>query len=489
MDAYRRSGILKVNCVAPHAAQAHASCLMSTDASPPARNAAATLTRGPITGHLVGQTLPGIVGVSAIMSIGLVDAYFIGQLGSDPLTAISFIFPISVALSSLGVGVMVGINSVVSRALGEGDTQKAARRATFGIAFALAVGLILSAAVYALIDPLFALMNAQDAVRPLIRTYMVPYALGFPLLLVIMGLNGVLRAQGEARKSSYVNLSYAAANWVLDPLLITGAFGFEGLGIVGAAYATLIGWSVGLMFAVLMVRKAKLPIDPACLTRSHLVDPAVSILSVGGPAAFSNAINPIGLSILTAIIAAQGQEAVAGFGAAGRLQSFATVPLLALSGSIGAIVGQNWGAREFGRAREAAAWAGGFCLVWGLGTAIVLFAAGEWFGALFTDDPAVIAEFALYIRIAAWGYAGFGLLIVANGVLNAVDRAAFALTQSVLRVFLVMLPFALLLDKTWGSAAIYAAELAANMFGALTGVTMVWWVLSRGKARAAPSQA
>ena len=443
----------------------------------------ARLTAGPITGHLIGQTLPGIVGVAAIMSIGLIDAYFIGQLGGDALAAISFIFPITIALASLGVGVMVGINSMVSRALGEGDTMKAARRANFGIVFALVTGITIAIILYALLDPIFDLMNAPVDVLPLIKLYMAPFALGFPLQIAIMGLSGVLRAQGEARKASSVNVSFAITNWILDPILIVGAFGFEGLGVAGAAYATIIGWAVGVAFAIIMVRRANIPLDFSLLARGSLVDPAASILRVGGPAAFSNAINPIGLSILTALIAAQGQEAVAGFGAAGRLQSFATVPLLALSGSIGAIVGQNWGASEYGRAREAAIWAGGFCIIWGLATAVLLFAAGEWFGALFTDDPQVIREFARYINIAAWGYAGFGLLIVANGILNAVDKASFALTQSILRVFLVMLPFALLLDQSWGSAAIYGAELAANVFGAVTGVALVWWVLSRQMAR------
>ena len=103
----------------------------------------AKLTRGSIPGHLVTQTVPMIVGVAAIMSISLIDAYFIGQLGPDPLAAISFIFPISVALTSLGVGVMVGINSVVARSLGAGDHNQAARRANLGVVFATVVGVIL----------------------------------------------------------------------------------------------------------------------------------------------------------------------------------------------------------------------------------------------------------------------------------------------------------------------------------------------------------
>ncbi|MEO1731738.1 MAG: MATE family efflux transporter, partial [Pseudomonadota bacterium] len=357
----------------------------------------ARLTTGPITGHLIGQTLPGIIGVAAIMSIGLVDAYFIGKLGGDALAAISFIFPITIALASLGVGIMVGINSMVSRALGEGDPDKAARRANFGLVFAAIVGIGIGLGVYALINPLFGLMNASPHLLPLIKDYMAPFALGFPLQIGIMGLSGVLRAQGEARKASLINLSFAVVNWILDPILIIGAFGFEGLGMTGAAYATIAGWLFGFVFAIFMVRSAQIPINLGLLRNVSLVDPAVSILRVGGPAAFSNAINPIGLAILTGLIAAQGQDAVAAFGAAGRLQSFVTVPLLALSGSIGAIVGQNWGAREFDRAREAAIWAGGFCIVWGLATAVLLFGFGQRFGRLFSDDPQVVLEFARYI--------------------------------------------------------------------------------------------
>ncbi|GMN03843.1 MATE family efflux transporter [Erythrobacter sp. MTPC3] len=448
-----------------------------SDAETAPDNSSAKLVRGSIPGHLVSQTLPAIIGVAAIMSIGLVDAYFIGKLGSDALAAISFIFPISVALTSLGVGVMVGINSVVSRALGEGDDDKAARRANFGIVFAVLCGLVMGLTLFLLLDPLFRLMNAPENLLPLIRTYMQPFALGFPLILAIMGFNGVLRGQGEARKTSYVSLTYAAANWILDPLLITGAFGFEGFGIIGAAYATIIGWACGAVMAMVLVKSTPIPLDLTLLKRSTLVDPAKAIIKVAGPAAFSNAINPIGLSILTAFIASAGQDAVAGFGAAGRLQSFATVPLLALSGAIGSIVGQNWGAREYDRARQAALYAAGFCIAWGFATAIVLFAAGEWFAQLFTEDAAVIDEFALYLSIAAWGYAGFGLLIVANGILNAIDQAKYALMQSIGRVFLVMLPAAWLLQESWGSAAIYTAELAANVFGAVTGAGLIYYVL------------
>lgn len=448
----------------------------------------ARLVTGSIPGHLVAQTLPAVIGVAAIMSVGIIDAYFIGQLGSAPLAAISFIFPVTVASTSLGVGVMVGINSVVARALGEGDFEKAARRANFGIIFACACGLAMGLALWLLIDPIFALMNAPAHLMPLIRAYMVPYACGFPLSLAIMGFNGVLRGQGEAKRTSTVSITYAAANWVLNPILITGALGFEGLGIAGSAYATAIGWCIGLGVALWLLRGTQLPLNLGLLRHCNLMDNARAIISVGLPAAFSNAINPFGLAMLTALIAREGEAAVAGFGAAGRLQSFVIVPLLGLSGAIGAIVGQNWGAGQHDRAREAVRYAFGFCIVWGLAVALAMMAAGETFARIFTNDPKVIAEFDLYLKIAAWGYAGFGLLIVGNGIMNAVDKAGFALTQSVLRVFCVMLPVALILQPNMGSAAIYSAELAANLFGAVSALLLVRHVIVRQPAATTPAR-
>ncbi|UIP06669.1 MATE family efflux transporter [Erythrobacter sp. SDW2] len=437
----------------------------------------AKLTRGSIPGHLVSQTLPGIIGVAAMMSIGIVDAYYIGQLGSTELAAVSFIFPINVALASLGVGVMVGISSVVARALGEGDTAKAAQRANFGIAMAIAFGAVIGCALYAVHEPLFRLMNAGDEHLPLIEAYILPYALGFPLLVANMAMSGALRGQGEASRTSAINITYAVVNWVLNPILVTGTGNFEGFGIAGSAYATLTGWVVGMMVALRLMRGTLLPVDFSLLRETPPLDPLRSILRVAGPAALSNAINPIGLSVLTALVATESANAVAGFGAAARVQSFALVPLLALSGSIGGIVGQNWGAGQYDRARQAALYAGLFCIGWGLATATVLILAGSWLGQVFSDDPAVVGEFGRYLSIAAWGYAGFGVLIVGNGALNAIDRSSFALMQSCARVFLVMLPLAWFLRGSWGADAIYAAELAANLFGGIVASLVVWRLL------------
>ena len=425
----------------------------------------ASLTRGSIPRHLVTQTLPMVLGIACLMGVGLLDAFFIGQLGADPLAAVSFIFPVSLALSSLGVGVMVGINSVVSRALGADDTDRASARGTQGIALAAVAGALIALALLTFREPLFRTLQATDALLPLIGDYIVPYAIGFPALLVAMGANGVLRGQGEALKSSSILIIVALVNGVLDPLLIFGLGPFPALGIAGAAWATALANVAAMLIGLSLASTCELPLHPGNALRHDVRKGVLELGRVGLPAAVSNAVNPIGITVLTALLARHGQEAVAGFGAAGRLQSVAVVPLLALSSSIGPITGQNWGAGEEVRAREALRLASGFCLAYGLLVALVLVLLREPIASVFTADEAIAGQIARYLSVASWGFAGYGLLVVANGALNAVDRAGLAFRLSVARVTLVMLPLAWAGTRFGGPSLVYGAELAANVVG------------------------
>lgn len=447
----------------------------------------AKLTRGSVRGHLVSQTVPMIVGIAAIMSIGIVDAYFIGQLGAAQLAAVAFIFPVTQALSSLGVGVMAGIASVVSRALGRGDGDHARGLANLGFMLAGGTGILLAILLYAFRQPLFEVMQAQDSLLPLIDAYMAPYALGFFALPYMMGLNGALRAQGAAKRSMTILITMAVTNWILDPILIAGAFGFEGFGIAGAAYATLASWVISGVVGFTMLQTTDIRFDPSALKHCKLGRDSSALGRVAVPSAFANSINPIGLSILTALLASAGQDAVAGFGAAGRLQAFATVPLLGLSSSIGAIVGQNWGANRIDRARSALLQSLLFSLVWGVAVAALIVFFRADLAALFADDGAVKDSFERYVLIAAWGYAGFGMFIVGNGALNAIDHAGWALGQSLVRVALFMIPFAWLLRAPWGEDAIYAAELVANVLGGALAVAVALWFVNTTRREGATS--
>jgi len=435
----------------------------------------AKLTQGSIAGHLVRQTLPMILGIVCIIGVGLVDAYFIGQLGADPLAAVSFLFPVTTALSSLGVGVMVGINSVIARRMGAKDIAKSRERAAQGVVFALVVGLVIAGALIAGSEALFTAMNASDDLRPLIAEYVIPYAAGFPFLLVAMGANGVLRGQGEAVKSSAILVAVALVNAVLDPLLIFGIGPFPELGIAGAGYAVAIAYVFSAVFGLWMVGRGDLRFDPAQVrTLAGTMEGMREIGRVGAPAAIANAVNPAGLAVLTAILATHGDTVVAGFGAASRVQAFAVVPLLAMSSSIGPIVGQNWGAGEVGRARETLKLSGLVCLGYGIAVAVPLVVFRREIGAIFTGDAAVIDSIARYLLIASAGFFAYGLLVVSNGAMNAIDVSARALGVSVARVALVMVPLAWLGARMLGPDGIFGAELAANLIGGCAAFWLAW---------------
>lgn len=435
----------------------------------------ARLTEGSIAGHLVSQTLPMVVGITCIIGVGLVDAYFIGQLGADELAAVSFIFPVTTALTSIGVGIMVGVNSVISRALGKGQRDKAECRTAHGILFSFLIGLAVAGLVLLFSDALFSAMNASETLRALIRAYIVPYALGFPLLLAAMGANGALRGQGEARKSSSILIVVSLVNAALDPLLIFGWGPVPGFGVAGAGYALAIANLFGMIYGLWLVSTGDLGFDPKKCLSGGTGAGIAEIARVGLPASIANAVNPAGLSVLTAIIATHGETAVAAFGAAGRLQAFAVVPLLAMSSSIGPIVGQNWGAEKAERAQRTLDLSGLICIVYGLAVAVPLSLFGEAIGGWFTDDRAVIDGIAQYLLIASWAFFAYGLLVVSNGALNAIDKSTRALGVSVARVGLVMVPLGLAGSAMFGPVGVYGADLVANLLGG----TAAFWVARR----------
>jgi putative MATE family efflux protein len=434
------------------------------------------LTTGSITGHLIGQTTPAIVAVAAMTSVGIVDAYFIGRLGGAQLAAMSFVFPIAQALSSLGVGVLASIASVASRRLGAGEVEQANRIGNMGIVLASGLGVALALALFGFRHALFRAMNAPPELLPLIDRFIVPYSCGFPLLLVLMGLNGNLRAQGEAKRSSAIMIAMAASNLVFNPLLIDGLGIFPGYGIAGSAYATILSMTLATVLGFWALQHTDLPFHPAILRQCEWGAGTRALARIAGPASFANAINPMGLAVLTSLLAAEGAAAVAGYGAATRLQAFAIVPLLGLSGSIGAIVGQNWGRGFHDRARAALVQSGLFCVGYGLTVAAIMVLAREQLAWVFTDDPVIAANFATYLSIGAWGYAGFGVLIVTNGALNAIGRSGSALLLSAARVVLVMLPAAAILQPRLGAPGVFGGELAANLGGGLLAALLVLYL-------------
>lgn len=192
-----------------------------------------------------------------------------------------------------------------------------------------------------------------------------------------------------------------------------------------------------------------------------------AIASIGGPAAFSNAINPAGMALVTAAVAKIGEPAVAGFGAASRVQSVAMVVMLALSSGMGPVVGQNWGAGKHERARSAVVQAWAFSVIYGLILAVALTLLAKPLATLIVKDEEAASYMVEYLRIVGWSLFGYGILVTANAAMNARSKAFHATGLSLVRIFVIYLPLVWVGLVLYGYTGILVAAVIANLAAVL----------------------
>ena len=441
------------------------------------------LSTGSVPGRLAGLAAPMTLGILAAMSVSLVDAYFLGRLGTQELAAISFAFPVVFTVTSLSIGLGAGAASVVSRAIGHGDREEVRRLATDSLALAVLIVAALSTAGWFTARPLFALLGAEGRVLDLVVGYMEIWYVGMPFLVVPMVSNNILRAGGDAVVPSAIMVGVAAINAALDPLLIFGLWGLPRLEVEGAAWASLIARAVTAVASLAVVAGRDRLITLAMPPATALRDSWRRVLSIGLPAALGNAVNPLGIMAITAVIATFGASSVAAFGVATRIEAMAAIPMLALSSAIGPVSGQSWGAGRCERVPAALRWSFAVCAGWSAVAAAGAWAAGGAVTELFTDDPAVAAEAATYLRLVSLSLAGYGVVVVSAGAYNALGRPMTSLAYNFGRSAVLMVPLAWAAASVAGPRGAFAAVAAAN---ALAGVAVALHAL-RWLAAAAPA--
>ncbi|MFO7771339.1 MAG: MATE family efflux transporter, partial [Roseovarius gahaiensis] len=251
----------------------------------------------------------------------------------------------------------------------------------------------------------------------------------------------------------------------LNPIFIFGLGPLPDLGAEGAGIATFLARSTAFAGLVTFALwRGAIRLD--CAPFQDIAKSLRRIARVGMPAAVSNAINPAGLTVVTAAVAVIGDTAVAGFGAAARVQSLLFVPMLALSSGIGPVVGQAWGAGNRARARDALRLSFGLCLGYGLVVALGMVVLAEPIARVMTAEEGAMAYTADYLRVVAWGFFGYGMLVTANAAMNARDRALWSMGLSTLRIAVVFIPLAWAGVWLLGYGGILAATVMANLAGA-----------------------
>ncbi|NJP04266.1 MAG: MATE family efflux transporter [Chloroflexaceae bacterium] len=433
----------------------------------------ARMTEGAVAPMLIRLTLPMIIGVLGMVAFNLVDTFFVGQLGTLELAAMSFTFPVVLIVSSISMGLGIGMSSMVSQAIGRGDRHDVQRLTTDGLALALLIAFAIMLLGLLTMEPLFALLGATPDIVPLISDYMTIWYLGIPFMIIPMVGNNAIRATGDTTTPSMVMMVVVFVNIILDPLLIFGIGPFPRLELAGAAIATVIARMMTMLVAgwILIVRDKMVTFERPDLKR--VLSSWRTMTYVGLPAAATNLIMPVSLVVMTRLVAGYGATAIAAFGAASRVDMVSMIVTMALSSVLSPFVGQNWGAKRRDRVLQGITYSHTFAIGWGLLLFLLLLPTAPLVASLFSDNQEVIAIMSHYLWIVPLGYSGQAVLLLSNSVFNALGRPLHAASLTLTQMLVLYIPLAFIGSALIGLDGIFGAALIANT---LSGTAAFFWL-------------
>lgn len=433
----------------------------------------ATLTEGSVAQQLKTMALPMALGLFATMLMNVVEAFYVAHLGREALAAFSFTFPILMVLTSVGIGLGAGTSSAIARAIGEGDESTARRLATDGMSLIFLLSVVVCLLGWITLEPLFLSLGATPELIPLIRSYMCIWYFSAPCLLVPMVGLAALRAMGMSHIQGYLMSAMAIFIMLIDPLLIFGVGPVAGLGLQGAAIATLTArFTMLLMVIYILHKRVDLLVNPLVAWLELKVSWRI-IIYVGIPAICANVIIPIASAIVVKMVAGYGTDAVAGLGVATRIEPLMLILFYALSGVVGPFFGQNKGAGKFARLGEAINLLTRFSLLLGLILAVFLWFFGAGIAGLFGGHREVVLIAASYLAIAPISYGAYGIVMSINAAFNGLGRPWPAMALSAARVLFIYLPLAYLGQLLWQMQGIFIATAVTNL---LVGAWAWWWI-------------
>jgi putative MATE family efflux protein len=406
--------------------------------------------RGSLARTIVSVALPAVASMLLMTIFSTIDALWVGRhIGARGLAAVSTSFFWIWMLVALAEMVSVGLTAVASRRHGEGSPELAARAVGDATLFALALGAGVALFGHFALGWMFGIMHTPADVVELGRSYLGTYLLGAPLIFGFFAVDAAFRAAGDTRTPFRLLLATVAGAIALDPVLILGLGPAPELGIAGAAVATLFTRAVAFVLGVALLARRGMILMGSISARTIR-----SIVRVGLPTAVTGMAFSSIYVLLTRTTAQFGTPALAALGVGHRVESWTFMVGVGFGAATAAIVGQSLGAREVNRAERAGWIATGFVILLGTMGAIVELVGAEYFAALFTSEPDVIAESALYLRIAAISTVFSGAELVLEGALggagNTLPPMLTSTTLSILR-----LPLAALLAPRFGTAGIW----------------------------------
>lgn len=427
---------------------------------------AADLSEGEIVRTIFKTSLPMVIAFFLHSIFNIVDAFFVGKISAEALAAVSISFPVVFLIISLGTGIGVGATSVIARFIGAKKYKQADNAAEHAVLSAVVLGIFLGLIGLLSAPMLFDWMGAEESVKILALDYLNILLFFAVFMLLAMVGNSILRGEGDMKTPMIVMGFSAILNIFLDPIFIFTL----GLGVKGAALATVISRGLGLLYLSYYIFSGKSWIRLKLKDFQYNFNYIKRIFSVGIPSSLSNISMSLGIFLLTVIVTGFGTNALAAYGIGFRLDSLAILPAMGVSVAVISIVGQSIGAGKITRAREVT-WKAGImasALMCIIGIFFYIFA--PQIIAIFNREPEVVEHGTSLLRILPFSYLVVGLMMCFSGAFLGSGKGVLSLIAHFSRAILFSVPLAYFLSRSLGIAGIWWGITLGSFLGFLVGL-------------------
>ncbi|MCW8330791.1 MATE family efflux transporter [Photobacterium sp. SDRW27] len=410
----------------------------------------------------------GAIGLMALFLVDLLDMFFISLLGEIELAAaIGFAGTIVFFSTSVSIGTSIAMGALVSRALGASKRDKARVITVNVMIFAFIIsGLLVSLMIWQL-PHLLSVIGAEGRVAEAASEYLMILLPSAPMIAISMSAGAALRGVGDARRSMVATLIGGATNAVLDPLFIFGL----SMGVQGAAIA-----SVFARLAVMCFSLHAVIVRHNLVARPALKPFLASLLPVSGiafPAILTNTATPIGNAIVTSNIAQYGESFVAGYAVIGRIMPVSFALVFSLSGAIGPIIGQNFGAERWDRVLQSLRNAMLFVSLYCVLVSIILWSGQNSLISFFSlqgDAAELVSIFCSFVAIT---FIFNGALFVANAAFNNLNRPTWSTALNMGKATIGTIPFVIVGGYVAGAGGVLIGQAIGSIVFGILGTVMV----------------
>jgi putative MATE family efflux protein len=442
--------------------------------------AQAKFVEGNLFRHVSVMALTSSVGLMAVFVVDLINMLYIAMLGRAELAAaIGYAGAILFFTTSFGIGMSIAVGALVARALGARDPVLARARATTGLIIGFVFGSVFAAVVWVMLSPLVSLLGATGETHALAVHFLQVVTPSQPLLMVGMIGGAILRSHGDARAAMMATVWGAVATAVLDPILIFG-LGWE---LTGAALASVVARVVIAAMALRPITAKYGGFDRP--TPGQVVADMGPIWAIAVPAILTQVATPVGQAFVTRATSSYGEAAVAGMAIAGRLTPVAFGVIFALSGALGPIIGQNFGAGRMDRVRRAFFDGLIFTGLVIVAVSALLFALRGQIADAFQAEGLTRDLVYLFCGPLALLWFFNGMIFVGNAVCNNLGRPFWSTVVNWGRHTVGTIPLAIWLGGIWGAQGVLIGQ---ALGGVVFGLAAAWLALMAIRSPAVPSR-